>query len=132
MVPGAKAPKLITKKMLREMTKGTVLVDVAVDQGGCFETCVPTTHENPTFIEDGILHYCVANIPGAVPITSTQALNNVTLPYAKVIAAKGWKKACKANIGLAKGLNIIDGQIVYEPIANAFNLPHHTLENILV
>ncbi|MGB2501883.1 MAG: alanine dehydrogenase [Flavobacteriaceae bacterium] len=132
LVPGAKAPKLITKKMLREMTKGTVLVDVAVDQGGCFETCVPTTHENPTFIEDGILHYCVANIPGAVPITSTQALNNVTLPYAKVIAAKGWKKACKANIGLAKGLNIIDGQIVYEPIANAFNLPHHTLENILV
>lgn len=131
LVPGAKTPKLITKSMLKDMTPGTVLVDVAVDQGGCFETCVATTHENPTFIEDGILHYCVANIPGAVPITSTQALNNVTLPYAKTIASKGWKEACKSNQGLAKGLNIINGHIVYEPIASAFNLQHQTLEGIL-
>ena len=131
LVPGAKAPKLITKAMLKDMTPGTVLVDVAVDQGGCFETCVATTHENPTFIEDGILHYCVANIPGAVPITSTQALNNVTLSYARTIASKGWKEACKSNPGLAKGLNIINGQIVYEPIASAFNLSYQKLEGVL-
>ena len=117
--------------MLKKMTKGTVLVDVAVDQGGCFESCVPTTHENPTFIEDGILHYCVANIPGAVPQTSTQALNNVTLPYARSIANKGWKEACVSNKGLSKGLNIINGKIVYKPIARTFDFHHQALEDIL-
>ncbi|MDA8698768.1 alanine dehydrogenase [Flavobacteriaceae bacterium] len=131
LVPGAKAPKLITKDMLKEMTKGTVLVDVAVDQGGCFETCVPTTHKNPTFIIDDIVHYCVANIPGAVPKTSTQALNNVTLPYVKLIALKGWKEASKQNKGLSKGLNIINGSIVYKSISSTFNLPYIELETIL-
>ena len=117
--------------MLKEMTKGTVLVDVAVDQGGCFETCVPTTHKNPTFIKDDIVHYCVANIPGAVPKTSTQALNNVTLPYVKLIASKGWKEASKQNKGLSKGLNIINGSIVYKSISSTFNLPYIELETIL-
>ena len=131
LIPGAKAPKLITNAMLKEISPGSVLVDVAVDQGGCFESCVATTHENPTFIKEGVLHYCVANIPGAVPFTSTQALNNATLPFARKIASNGWKEACKSNKGLAKGLNIVDGQIVYKPISSTFNLPHHNLEDAL-
>ena len=122
LVPGGKAPKLITKSMLKEMKTGTVLVDVAVDQGGCIETCQPTTHENPTFIIDEVLHYCVANMPGAVPHTSTLSLTNATLPYALQIANKGWKKACKENTELQKGLNLIGKEIVYPPVANAFNL----------
>ena len=131
LIPGAKAPNLITKDMLKKMAKGTVLIDVAVDQGGCFESSIPTTHENPTYIEDNILHYCVANIPGAVPQTSTQALNNVTLPYIKLIASKGWREACSINIGLSKGINILNGKIVYQPIAQAFDLQYEVLEDLL-
>ena len=125
LIPGAKAPKIIRKEMLQKMSPGTVLVDVAVDQGGCFETCQPTTHESPTYTIEGIIHYCVANIPGAVPMTSTNALNNVTLAFTKMIANKGWKKACAENKMLAKGLNIVEGKIVYKAIADTFALPFY-------
>lgn len=123
LIPGAKAPNLITRDMLKDMRPGTVLVDVAVDQGGCIETCTPTTHEDPTFIIDDIVHYCVANMPGAVPYTSTLALTNATLPYAIQLANKGWKKACAENIELKKGLNVANGKIVYKEVAEAWNLP---------
>ncbi len=123
LIKGAKAPKLITKDMLKEMRNGTVIVDVAVDQGGCFETTKPTTHEDPTYIIDGVVHYCVANMPGAVPYTSTMGLTNVTLPYVIKLANDGWEKACGDNKALAKGLNIIKGKIVYKEIAEAFSLP---------
>lgn len=123
LIPGAKAPHLVTRSMLKLMKPGTVLVDVAVDQGGCIETCTPTTHENPIFIIDGIVHYCVANMPGAVPYTSTLALTNATLPYALQLANKGWIKAVKENEELRKGLNIISGDVVYKGVADAFNLP---------
>lgn len=123
LIPGAKAPHLISKDMLRDMTPGTVLVDVAVDQGGCIETCKPTTHEDPTFIIDDVVHYCVANMPGAVPYTSTLALTNATLPYAIQLADKGWEQACKDSKELALGLNIIKGDIVYKGVAEAFGLP---------
>jgi alanine dehydrogenase len=123
LVPGAKAPKLITRDMLKTMRPGTVLVDVAVDQGGCIETCKPTTHENPTYIIDDVVHYCVANMPGAVPYTSTLALTNATLPYAIKLAGNGWKKATQQNEDLRKGLNVIDGKVVYKAVADAFNLP---------
>ena len=122
LIPGAKAPKLITRDMLKLMRPGAVIVDVAVDQGGCVETCVPTTHENPTYIIDQILHYCVANMPGAVPYTSTIALTNSTLPYILQLADKGWQTACDANQELAKGLNIAGGKILYRQVAEAFNL----------
>jgi alanine dehydrogenase len=108
--------------MLKEMQPGTVLVDVAVDQGGCIETCKPTTHENPIYIIDDVIHYCVANMPGAVPYTSTLALTNATLPYAIQLANKGWKKACQDNADLKTGLNMVNGEVVYEAVANAFNL----------
>ncbi len=123
LIPGAKAPHLITRDMLKMMRPGTVLVDVAVDQGGCIETCQPTTHENPTYIIDDIVHYCVANMPGAVPFTSTTALTNATLPYACLLADKGWKKACTERKDLQLGLNIIDGHVVYKGVADAFGLP---------
>jgi alanine dehydrogenase len=123
LVPGAKAPKLITRDMLKSMRPGTVLVDVAVDQGGCIETCRPTTHEDPTFIIDDVVHYCVANMPGAVPYTSTLALTNATLPYAIRLAGLGWKKACQENYDLRCGLNIIQGEVVYKGVADAFHLP---------
>ncbi len=123
LIPGAKAPNLITRAMLKDMRPGTVVVDVAVDQGGCIETCTPTTHENPTFIIDGVVHYCVANMPGAVPYTSTLALTNATLPYALQLANKGWKKACQDNNELRLGLNVIKGDVVYKGVADAFNLP---------
>ena len=116
LIPGAKAPKLITRDMLKDMNPGTVLVDVAVDQGGCFETTKATTHEDPTYIIDDVVHYCVANMPGAVPYTSTLALTNVTLPYVLKIANLGWVKACELNADLRKGLNIVKGEIVYEGI----------------
>ena len=122
LITGGKAPKLITKKMLKDLKKGCVLVDIAIDQGGCFETSKPTTHQNPTYLVDGILHYCVANMPGAVPYTSTLALTNNTLPYIIEIAEKGWKKACKENMELKKGLNIISGHVVYKEVSDAFNL----------
>ncbi len=131
LVAGAKAPKLITKDMLKTMRPGTVLVDVAVDQGGCIETCKPTTHENPTYIIDDIVHYCVANMPGAVPYTSTLALTNATLPYAIKLAGHGWKKACQDNIDLKKGLNIINGKVVYKAVADSFNLPFADLKEFL-
>lgn len=122
LLKGAKAPKLIKRDMLKEMRPGTVLVDVAVDQGGCMETTRPTTHENPTYIIDDVVHYCVANMPGAVPYTSTIALTNVTLPYIVALAEKGWEKACNEDSSLARGLNIVNGKIVYKEISEAFNL----------
>ncbi len=124
LIPGAVAPKLITRDMLKTMQAGTVLVDVAVDQGGCIETCKPTTHEDPTFIIDDIIHYCVANMPGAVPYTSTMALTNATLPYALQLANNGWERACTENEDLKKGLNIIKGDVVYKAVADAFGLPY--------
>ncbi len=131
LIPGAKAPKLITKDMLKTMRPGTVLVDVAVDQGGCIETCHPTTHENPTYIIDDVVHYCVANMPGAVPYTSTLALTNATLPYAIKLAGQGWKKACADNMDLRKGLNVIQGKVVYKAVADAFNLAHTEVKEFL-
>jgi len=120
LIPGAKAPNIITRDMLKTMQKGTVLVDVAVDQGGCFETTKPTTHAKPTYKVDGILHYSVANMPGAVPYTSTVALTNATLPYALKLADQGWKKACKNDNALKLGLNVINGDVVYKGVADAF------------
>ena len=131
LVPGGQAPHLVTREMISRMRPGTVLVDVAVDQGGCIETCRPTTHADPTFIIDDIVHYCVANMPGAVPYTSTIALTNATLPYALQLANKGWEKACKDNAELAKGLNVINGDVVYEAVAEAFDLPYVPLDKYL-
>lgn len=122
LIPGAKAPRLIKRDMLALMKPGSVIVDVAIDQGGCIETCKPTTHDNPTFIVDDIVHYCVANMPGAVPFTSTLGLTNATLPYALQLANKGWQKATDENPELAKGLNIVQGKVVYKAIAEAFQL----------
>ena len=127
LIAGAKAPNLITKDMLKDLRKGTVLVDVAVDQGGCFETTKPTTHSSPTYIIDDVLHYSVANMPGAVPMTSTEALTNATIAYAIEIANQGWKKACNENEPLKKGLNIINGDIVYKAVADAFDLNYTEL-----
>ncbi|MFD2726168.1 alanine dehydrogenase [Hyunsoonleella rubra] len=126
LIKGAKAPKLITKDMLKDMRPGTVMVDVAVDQGGCFETTKPTTHQDPTYIIDEVVHYSVANMPGAVPYTSTMGLTNVTLPYVIKLANEGWKKACDTTPSLAKGLNIVNGKIVYKEIAEAFDLEFET------
>ena len=120
LIPGAKAPHLITRPMLKLMKKGSVLVDVAIDQGGCFETSHPTTHAEPTYEVDGIIHYCVANIAGAVPCTSTLALTNATLPYAVKLADMGWGKACETDSGLKKGLNIVNGKVVFPAVAEAF------------
>jgi alanine dehydrogenase len=131
LIPGAKAPHLVTREMLGLMKPGTVLVDVAVDQGGCIETCKPTTHENPTYVIDGIIHYCVANMPGAVPYTSTLALTNATLPYALQLANKGWKKACAENEELKLGLNVVGGKVVYKGVAEAFNLPYNDVSEVL-
>lgn len=131
LIPGAKAPNLITREMLKEMRPGTVIVDVAVDQGGCIETCKPTTHDNPTYIIDDVVHYCVANMPGAVPYTSTIALTNATLPYALQLADKGWKKACTENNELRLGLNIVNGKVVYKGVADAFGLKYQDVESVL-
>lgn len=131
LIPGAKAPHLITRDMLKDMKKGAVLVDVAVDQGGCIETCKPTTHENPTFVIDDVVHYCVANMPGAVPYTSTLALTNATLPYAIQLADKGWKKAAQENPELVPGLNMIQGEIVYKAVAEAFDMPYTPVDKFL-
>ena len=120
LIKGAKAPKLITEDMLQTMHPGAVIVDVAVDQGGCVETSKPTTHEDPIFIIDDVVHYCVANMPGAVPYTSTLALTNVTLPYVLSLAEKGWERACSEDDSLQKGLNIVDGEIVYEGLKSVF------------
>ena len=131
LIPGAKAPHLITRDMLSEMQPGTVVVDVAVDQGGCIETCKPTTHEDPTYFVDDVLHYCVANMPGAVPYTSTLALTNATLPYAMQLAAKGWQQACKDNEELKKGLNVVGGKVVYKGVSEAFDLPYTPVDQVL-
>lgn len=128
LVPGAKAPHLVTRDMLRLMQPGSLLVDVAIDQGGCFETSKPTTHSEPTYELDGIVHYAVANIPGAVPRTSTLALTNATLPYALRLADRGWKEACRADAALAQGVNIVDGKIVFPAVAEAFGLPCYKLD----
>jgi len=129
--PGAKAPKLISRHMISEMKDGAVIVDVAVDQGGCTETCEPTTHTNPTFVVDGVNHYCVANIPGAVPRTSTFALTNATLPYVLNLASYGWKEAAKAFPSLALGINVVDGKITHAGVADAWGLPLTPLAEIL-
>lgn len=127
LIPGDKTPHLITRDMLRLMKPGTVLVDVAIDQGGCFETSHPTTHSDPTYVVDGIVHYAVANIPGAVPFTSTMALTNATLPYTIALADKGWQKACKDNPALALGVNVTNGKVVYKAVADVFGLPYEEL-----
>ena len=123
LVPGDKTPHLITREMLKLMEPGTVLVDVAIDQGGCFETSRPTTHSDPVYTEEGIIHYCVANIPGAIPNTSTLALTNATLKYAVALADKGWQQACKDDEALAKGLNIMEGRVTFKPVADLYGLP---------
>lgn len=131
LIPGTKAPSLITKDMLKTMNPGTVLIDVAVDQGGCIETTVPTTHDHPTYVVDEVIHYTVANMPGAVPRTSTIALTNATLSYAIKLAEKGWKKACADDKALRKGLNIVKGKVVYKGVAEAFGLPFHDVSEVL-
>jgi len=131
LIPGAKAPNLITRDMLKDMRPGTVLVDVAVDQGGCIETTKPTTHEDPIYIIDGVVHYSVANMPGAVPYTSTIALTNATLPYAIQLAEKGWKKACNDDMSLKLGLNVINGKVVYKGVSDAFKMKLHDVEEFL-
>jgi len=124
LIPGAIAPKLIRRGDLKTMQPGSVIVDVAIDQGGCVETIHATTHENPTYVVDGIIHYGVANMPGGVPRTSTLALTNATFPYAMQLANKGWKQACKDNAALRKGINIVDGKVTYPAVAEAFALPY--------
>ncbi len=131
LIPGAKAPKLVTRDMLKVMKPGSVMVDVAIDQGGCFETSKATTHADPVFTVDGVIHYCVANMPGAVAKTSTLALTNATLPYALQIADKGWKKACQENVEIAVGVNILDGKVTYKAVAEAFDLPYTPLSELL-
>lgn len=127
LVPGAKAPKLVTKDMISKMENGSVVVDIAVDQGGCIETCKPTTHQNPTFEVDGVVHYCVANMPGAVPRTSTYALTNVTLKYARMIAKNGVERSISADPALKLGVNIYKGELVYEQVARDLELPYTPL-----
>jgi alanine dehydrogenase len=131
LIPGAKAPHLITRDMLKLMQSGTVLVDVAVDQGGSIETCEPTTHEDPVFEIDNVLHYCVTNMPGAVPSTSTIALNNATLPYVVKLADKGWENACLKDAELKKGLNIVHGRVCYKGVSDAFYLDYEQINQIL-
>jgi alanine dehydrogenase len=131
LVPGAKAPKLIRREDLKTMRPGSVIVDVAVDQGGCVETIKPTTHENPTYVVDGVIHYGVANMPGAVPRTSTFALTNATLPYALQLANKGWKAALKENPALLKGLNMVGGKVTYPAVGESFGLPVEAAEKFV-
>jgi alanine dehydrogenase len=131
LVAGTKAPKLVTRDMLKLMKRGSVIVDVAIDQGGCFETSKATTHTDPVFEIDGVIHYCVANMPGAVPVTSTMALTNATLPYALQIADKGWKQAAIENHGIKTGLNIVNGMVTFKGVADAFNLDYTPAEKVL-
>ena len=131
LLPGAKTPFLVTKEMLPKMKKGAVLVDVSVDQGGCIETTHATTHADPTYFVDGVLHYGVANMPGAVPNTSTMALTNATLRYGLAIADKGWKQAVKDDAALAKGVNVLDGKVTYKHVAEAHGLDYVALESLL-
>ena len=131
LIPGAKAPRLVTREMLKTMKKGAVMVDVAIDQGGCFETSKATTHTNPTYTIDGVVHYCVANMPGAVPKTSTMALTNATLPYALEIANKGWERAIKENPEIKPGANVIRGKVTYKGVADAFGLEYVPVDSLL-
>ena len=131
LVPGAKAPKLITREMLKTMKPGSVLVDVAIDQGGCFETSKATTHGDPIYVVDDVVHYCVANMPGAVPRTSTMALTNATLPYAVEIANKGWEKAMQENKEIKLGANVINGKVTYQAVADAFDLEYTPIDDLL-
>ena len=131
LIPGAKAPKLLTRKMLKTMKKGSVLVDVAIDQGGCFETSKATTHNKPIYKVEGVVHYCVANMPGAVPKTSTLALTNATLPYAVEIANNGWKKAMKQNPEIKLGANVVKGKVTYRGVADAFGLRYTSIDSLL-
>lgn len=130
LVPGAKAPKLITREVLKTMRTGAVLVDVSIDQGGCSETSHPTTHSHPIYEEEGVIHYAVSNMPGAVPRTSTRALTLNTLPYVLEIAEKGWREAVRENPALARGINLVEGDITYKAVADAFNLPYTPLEEV--
>jgi alanine dehydrogenase len=131
LIPGALAPKLVTRPMISTMKKGAVVVDVAIDQGGCFETSRPTTHADPVYVVDGVTHYCVTNMPGAVPVTSTRALTNATLPYVEAIANKGLAAAVDEDPALAKGVNVIDGKVTYEAVADAHDLTYTPLEDVL-
>jgi alanine dehydrogenase len=131
LIPGAKAPKLISRDMLKTMKKGAVLVDVAIDQGGCFETSKPTTHSNPIYTVEGVVHYCVANMPGAVAKTSTLALTNATLPYALEIADKGWKTAMKENPEIRLGANVVSGKVTYKGVSDAFGLEYTPIDKLL-
>jgi len=131
LVTGAKAPKLVTRDMLKTMKKGAVLVDVAIDQGGCFETSKPTTHSDPIFTVDGIVHYCVANMPGGVAKTSTKALTNATLPYAVEIAYKGWKRAIQENPEIKLGANVVKGKVTYKAVADAFGLEYTPVDALI-
>ncbi|WP_310600872.1 alanine dehydrogenase [Desulfobulbus sp.] len=131
LLPGAKAPKLITRELLAGMKRGAVVVDVAIDQGGCCETSRPTTHAQPVYEVDGILHYCVANMPGAVPLTSTLALTNATLPYALTLADKGWQQAAQDDPGIGAGINMVDGRVTCQAVADAFGLPYSPLTDLL-
>ncbi|MFO1220307.1 MAG: alanine dehydrogenase [Burkholderiaceae bacterium] len=131
LVPGAAAPRLLTRAQIARMQPGAVLVDVAIDQGGCFETSRPTTHAEPTYVVDGVVHYCVANMPGAVPRTSTWALNNATLPFTLALAAKGWRKACRDDVHLSRGLNVHDGRLTHEAVGLSLNLPWVPARDVL-
>ncbi|MBD5782364.1 alanine dehydrogenase [Pelagicoccus sp. NFK12] len=131
LIPGAKAPKLVKREHLALMKKGAVIVDVAIDQGGSTETSRPTNHVNPIYEVDGIVHYCVTNMPGAMPMTSTLALTNATLPYLLQIAGKGWKKACRRSKAISSGVNTVYGKIVFQPVAEAFGLPYQKLDTLL-
>jgi alanine dehydrogenase len=130
LVPGARAPKLVSREMIREMKEGAVVCDVSIDQGGCFETSKPTTHSDPVYVVDGVTHYCVANMPGAVPITSTFALTNVTLPYVELVADRGVREAIAENPVLARGVNVIDGKLTYEAVAAAHGLEYSPLDDL--
>jgi alanine dehydrogenase len=125
LIPGAKAPRLVRREDLSIMQPGSVIVDVAIDQGGCVETIHATTHENPTYVVDGVIHYGVANMPGGVPRTSTLALTNATLPYARQLANKGWKQALRDDPALLKGLNVVNGKVTYQGVAEAFGMQYH-------
>jgi alanine dehydrogenase len=131
LIPGAVAPKLVTREMVREMKEGSVIADVAIDQGGCVETARPTTHSDPVYTVDGVTHYCVANMPGAVPITSTKALTNATLPYVEEIAEVGLRVAILRDPALARGVNVYEGKVTYEAVADAHGLAYTPLEDLL-
>jgi alanine dehydrogenase len=131
LIPGALAPKLVTREMIGSMNDGAVVVDVAIDQGGCFETSHPTTHSDPVYVVDGVIHYCVANMPGGVPITSTMALTNATLPYVEAIADRGLRESVAADAALGRGVNVLAGKVTYAAVADAHGLEHTPLEDAL-